>query len=213
MPSRKNNGAAIRAIARQEARNSEEPIRWEGAGDYSYEMTPEGVRATGGEKSKTLTGGRSTMLSFDDQDPRNLDMLEAITREWWDSPAPPEQTTPAPGAPRGPEGEYYGEGVSLAKAFAPQGARSSQAARSKPPQPNQIGIVPPKDAIDAEYWTPPATKSQKRRAAVQAAMTGVKPGQVMEYEGRRMMPVYDTKTGRLTGEYISSDYEEKQDYD
>jgi hypothetical protein len=66
--------------------------------------------------------------------------------------------------------------------------------------------------MDPEYWTPPTTKSQKRRAAVQAAMTGVKPGQVMEYEGRRMMPVYDTKTGKLA-RYISAGEELKEDLD
>jgi hypothetical protein len=165
-------------------------------------------------------------------------MLEAIVREWRSQPLPKdapadsaimrsesgglmsyrakpetlEQDAPAPDAPRGPKGEYYGEGVPLAKAFAPQGARSSQAARSKPPTSNQIGVVPPKDAIDAEYWTPPTTKSQKRRAAVQAAMTGVKPGQVMEYEGRRMVPVYDTKTGKLV-RYMSAGEELKEDLD
>jgi hypothetical protein len=59
MPRNKTAGIALRAIARDTARRSEEPIRWEGAGDYSYEMTPEGVRVTGGEKPLSASGAAS----------------------------------------------------------------------------------------------------------------------------------------------------------
>ena len=133
----------MRAIARNEARDSKEPIRWKGAGDYSYEMTPEGVRVTGGEKSKTLTGGRSTMLSFDNHDPRNLDMLEAVVREWRTQvlgplPEPPPKVARKPasesGIMRSPSGgliSYPAKPPEAAKqAKMPEGNMSTQAARS-----------------------------------------------------------------------------------
>ncbi len=82
---------ALRAIARDEARRSEEPPQWTGAGDYTYKITDEGIEVTGGEASKTLAGGRSVILPWDDRSPKNIDMLDAIVREWRSLPEEAEE--------------------------------------------------------------------------------------------------------------------------
>jgi hypothetical protein len=52
--------------------------KWRGAGDYYYEVTSDGIRVTGGDKAKTLTGGKSTTLSWNDTDPKTMEMIHAI---------------------------------------------------------------------------------------------------------------------------------------
>jgi hypothetical protein len=52
--------------------------KWRGAGDYYYEVTSDGIRITGGDKAKTLTGGKSTTLSWNDTDPKTMEMIHAI---------------------------------------------------------------------------------------------------------------------------------------
>jgi len=52
--------------------------KWRGGGDYYYEVTPQGIKVTGGDKAKTLTGGKSTMLSWADTDPKTMKMIHAI---------------------------------------------------------------------------------------------------------------------------------------
>ena len=52
--------------------------KWRGGGDYYYEVTPQGIKVTGGDKAKTLTGGKSTMLTWADTDPKTMQMIQAI---------------------------------------------------------------------------------------------------------------------------------------
>ena len=52
--------------------------KWRGGGDYYYEVTPQGIKVTGGDKAKTLTGGKSTMLAWADTDPKTMQMIQAI---------------------------------------------------------------------------------------------------------------------------------------
>lgn len=52
--------------------------KWRGGGDYYYEVTPQGIKVTGGDKAKTLTGGKSTTLAWADTDPKTMQMIQAI---------------------------------------------------------------------------------------------------------------------------------------
>ena len=52
--------------------------RWRGAGDYYYEITDEGVKVTGGDRAKTLRGGKSTVLRWSDTDPKTMQMIQNI---------------------------------------------------------------------------------------------------------------------------------------
>ena len=52
--------------------------KWRGGGDYYYEVTPQGIKVTGGDKAKTLTGGKSTVLRWSDTNPKTMQMIQAI---------------------------------------------------------------------------------------------------------------------------------------
>lgn len=61
--------AARKAVAIERAQNAPpeaEDRFWRGGGDYYFELTPDGIKVTGGDRAKTLTGGQSTVIGWDD---------------------------------------------------------------------------------------------------------------------------------------------------
>ena len=191
------DAAATRAFAKDRALQGAKDSYWRGGGDYYYELTPEGIKVTGGDTGGKLRDGASTLLAWDDPNSKNI--IDAILAEQGTQdtelgvryeatePEPrriemePMQITASPTESRPP-----GEATSQA---------STDSVSEGEPAPADEGLraAPVRGAPDPQNWRPPATPGQKRDAIKAAMRQGVSSGDV-QHDARGHQILYDTKT-------------------
>lgn len=195
------DAAATRAFAQERARVGAEDSYWRGGGDYYFELTPEGIKVTGGDTTGNLQGGASTILRWDD--PGSSGVIDAILAEQGTQDTEfgvrYEPTEPAPqriqmepmqitGRPTGaPEGE--------ATVMASKTSQDTPS-EGEPTREEGLRAVPVRGAPDPQFWTPPSTPEAKQRALAAAERQGVAVGDV-QFDERRPMMVYDWETGTM----------------
>lgn len=188
--------AATRAFAKERARVGAKDSRWRGGGDYYFELTPEGIRVTGGDAATGgLQGGKSTLVGWDNP------MVDAILEEQGSPDSelgavykPTEKTYAYEAEPIAITGKPAGGGEYQSEDAAKEGEPRPPEPTSEDEEGTSLRATPVRGAPDSHNWKPPSTAGGNKRALLEAARQGVDSGDV-QFDERRPIVVFDTKTG------------------
>ena len=172
--------------------------KWRGAGDYYYELTDEGIKVTGGDRARSLTGGKSTLLRWDDTNAKTMEMVQAILAsrtgreaelgatykapETWDD----KRSRAAERAYNGDVSSQFGEWMGPEGAvagYAAQGPDKPMAPFSAEPSPREgqtfAGLPPLPDFIhmyrkDAQDRGLPVPTQDEAREAYRQVLAGIR---------------------------------------
>lgn len=176
--------------------------RWGGGGGYFYEITDEGIKVTGDPM-----GGKEVVLSWDDRDPKNLQMIDAILLERGGQDSELGATY-SPAASAEPEPERPSEANVMA-------AKSSEGAQEARGEMNEVLSERAEEGIPLERGDAPEpslwpeqqegqdnAKLSLKERRIQAAERALEEARASAEEERvpapiRALPVYNTKTGDM----------------
>jgi len=172
--------------------------KWRGAGDYYYELTDEGIKVTGGDRARSLTGGKTALLRWDDTNVKTMEMVQAILAsrtgreaelgatykapETWDDKRSRAAERAYEGDVSSQEGEWLGPEGAVA-GYASQGPDKPMAPFSGEPSPREgqtfAGLPPLPDFIhmyrkDAQDRGLPVPTQDEAREAYRQVLAAIR---------------------------------------